>query len=125
MLRPPEPSSPLPPLAVTVPPEEMVTPRLLVMPSPPSLLFVPSPPAALTVPPEMVRLPRLVMPLPPEPFLPSPPLALTVPPEMVRSLLKMPRPPEPSVPLPPWAVRLSVSPPEMVRLPLLEMPLRP
>ena len=84
-----------------------------------------SPPVAVTVPPEMVVVLVLKIPSPQEPSLPvlSPPVAVTVPPEMVRSLLKMPLPP--FSPLSPLAVRLSVSPPVMVRLPLLEMPLPP
>ena len=56
----------LPPVAVTVPPE-MVRLPLLVMPSPP---FSPLPPWAVRLlfsPPEMVRLPLLEMPLPPLP----------------------------------------------------------
>ena len=67
---------PLPPLAVTVLPPEMVTLPLLEMPRPPSS------PLAVTVPPEMVRLPLLEM-----PFAPLPPWAVRLsfsPPEMVR-----------------------------------------
>ena len=48
------PSSPLPPLAVTVPPEMATLPLLSMPPPEPSL---PSPPLALTVPPEMVTSP--------------------------------------------------------------------
>ena len=53
------PLPPLPPAALTVPPE-MATWSKLMMPLPPLLEpLLPLPPLALTVPPEMVRLPLL------------------------------------------------------------------
>ena len=107
---PPEPSAPLPPVAVTVPPEMVRLP--LWMPSPLSLPPLLLPPVALTVPPEMVTPPLLKMPLP------LPPWAVRLlfsPPEMVRlPLLEMPLPPLPPVrELSPF--RVSVTSPFEVR----------